>query len=223
MANSLADRASRLRPGPTGTLVALWTVVLEAALLLTYLRVLDVTVRDPLVFLYPFVWLDASLVAVVAASPPRTNPRRRRVALVVAAGYLLVLAYFGGLYGRGHGAVPLHVVWSLPPGYGPALLYDGPLLRLVLEPYKVGGYLALAYLVYVTVLDAAGTALSGVVGLFSCVSCSWPLLGTLAAGLFGSGSAAAAFALSRSYGLSTVVFLSALALLSYRPRVGGGV
>jgi hypothetical protein len=129
-----------------------------------------------------------------------------------------VLGYFGGLYGISNGTVPLYIDWSLPPGYGPAVLYDGTVLRIVLEPYKVVGYLALAYLVYRTVLDTASVALSGVVGLFSCVSCMWPVLGMVATSIFGSGSVVAAFALDQPYGVSTLVFLSAVALLYYQPR-----
>mgnify|MGYP000365615809 CR=1 FL=1 len=99
------------------------------------------------------------------------------------------------------------------------MLYDGAVLRVVLEPYKEVGYLALAYLVYVTVLDAAGAAVSGMVGLFSCVSCTWPILGTVAAGLFGGTSALAAVALGHAYGLSTLVFLSSVGLLWWRPTL----
>jgi len=109
----------------------------------------------------------------------------------------------------------------LPPGYSPRLFYDGGVISLTLAPYKVVGYGALAYLVYVTVLDAAGTALSGVVGLFSCISCTWPVIGTIAAGVFGSSSALATAAMNQAYPLSTLVFLSAVALLWWRPRVGG--
>ncbi len=106
---------------------------------------------------------------------------------------------------------------SLPPGFGPALLYSGSVVSLNLFPYQVVGYAALAYLVYATVLDAAGSAVSGLLGLFSCVSCTWPVIGTVVAGLFGSGSAVYAFALSRSFLLSTLVFVSAVALLRWRP------
>lgn len=99
------------------------------------------------------------------------------------------------------------------------VFYEGSLLRLSLQFYKVVGYVTLAYLVYTTVVDATRTAVSGVIGLFSCVSCSWPILGTVATSLFGSGSAVVTGALRQSYGLSTLVFLSAVALLYYRPRL----
>jgi len=195
-------------------------VALEVLVIVTYVTVFAATITNPLILVYPFVWIDVALLAAYTTTPPPVASRRRLVGLAIAAGYLVVLGYFGGLFGLGQNMVPLHVDWRLPPGYGPALLYDGPTLRLILEPYKVVGYLTLAYLVYTTVLDAAGSAVSGVVGLFSCVSCSWPIIGAIATSFFGSGSAIAAFAFSRSYALGTLVFVSAVALLYYRPTLG---
>ena len=78
------------------------------------------------------------------------------------------------------------------------------------------GYLALAWLVYATVIDAAGSAVTGVLGLLSCVSCSWPILASLLTGIGGGGALAAA-AQSQSYELSTVVFVVTVALLYWRP------
>jgi hypothetical protein len=117
-------------------------------------------------------------------------------------------------------ATGARIAWELPPGWGPAVLYGGGLVRLALIPYKLAGYAALAYLVYATVLDTAGSAVSGVVGLFSCVSCTWPIVGTVVSGIFGGTSAIAAVATSESYGLSTLVFVSAVGLLYYRPSFG---
>jgi hypothetical protein len=216
---TLGDRARRLRPDPSTAFLASLVLGGEALLALVYAARPEVTVTNPLVLLYPFVWIDVALLAVVTTRTPAATPRRRWVGLALAAGYFLLLAYVGGLVGAGSGMLAPHVSWSLPPGYGPAFLYDGSALRVVLEPYKVVGYLALAYLVYVTVLDAAGAALSGVLGLFSCVSCTWPILGTVAAGLFGSTSAVAAVALGQAYGLSTVVFVTSVALLWWRPTL----
>jgi len=191
----------------------------EALLAVTYAARPDVRITNPLILVYPFVWIDVGVLAVLATELPQTTSRRRYLGAAVATGYFVVLAYFGGLLGAGAGMVPLTVNWNLPPGYTPALLYDGSLLRVILEPYKVVGYVALAYLVYVTVLDAAGSAVSGVIGLFSCVSCTWPILGTVAASIFGGSSAIAAAALGQAYGLSTLVFLSAVFLLWWRPTL----
>lgn len=214
---TVPTRIRKRSPARSTLFGAVLVVGFELLLVGTYLAVRDVRITDPLVLVYPFLWIDASLLALLTTTPATGSRRQQFVALGVAVGYFLVLGYFGGLYGIGSGTVPLHVTWSLPPGYGPAVLYDGALLRVALEPYKVLGYFTLAYLVYATVLEATGTAVSGIVGLFSCVSCSWPIAGTILTSVFGGSSAVGAFALSRSYGLSTLVFLSAIALLSYRP------
>ena len=70
---------------------------------------------------------------------------------------------------------------------------------------------------YATVLDAARSAVTGVLGLLSCVSCSWPVLASLATGVAGGGSGLAAAVSTGSYGLSTVVFVATVALLYWRP------
>jgi cytochrome c biogenesis protein CcdA len=82
------------------------------------------------------------------------------------------------------------------------------------------GYAALAVLVYATALDVAGSAIGGVLGLFSCVSCTWPVLASLVGGVAGGSSAVASAALSGSYGLSTVIFVVTVGLLYWRPFGG---
>ena len=68
-----------------------------------------------------------------------------------------------------------------------------------------------------TVVDAAASGLAGFVGLFSCVSCTWPLLATVFTGIFGTASAAASIVTGQPYGASTVVFLASVAMLVWRP------
>lgn len=225
--HALAARIERLRPSPRATVGLAALVVLQLLLLAIFLNspvvgeVID-PVQYAVVLLQPLVWIDVGLLAVLTTDPPGASARRRRLGLAVAAGYFLVLAYFGGIVGSGTGTGLAGVNWLLPPGYSPRLFYDGAVVGLAIEPYKLVGYGALAYLVYVTVLDAAGAAFSGVVGLFSCVSCTWPIVGTVAASLFGGGSALATAAMNQAYPLSTLVFLSAVALLWWRPSFGGG-
>lgn len=103
------------------------------------------------------------------------------------------------------------------PGWSPALLYGGDLVRFSLFPYKLVGYLALSYLVFVTLLDVNGSALSGALGFASCVSCTWPILGTAVTALFGGGSILATVATNQPYGLSTFVFATSVGLLVWRP------
>lgn len=219
---AVASLAGRLRPDP-GLVVAGGTVIaVELFAVGLYLGFTTATVVDPLILVYPLVWINVGLWALWRTDPPAVDGRRRLVVGSLAIGYFLVLAVVGGVVNLSpmvpDQAPQLRIAYAtLPPGFGPALFYTTPVVGLALLPYQVIGYLALAYLVYATVLEAAGSAVSGLLGLFSCVSCTWPVIGTILAGLFGSGSAVYALALSQSIPLSTVVFVSAVALLRWRP------
>lgn len=225
---------------PSRREAVLGAAVLNAELLalLVYLLVNPVAVQTWRYILYGLLWINVGLLAVAKTTPSPSNRRTRRLAFVVAVGYFLLLAVVGGLVSLAAGnplATLLNggaaaevgsttsvAVRMLPPGWGPAFVYDGAIFRLVLMPYKVVGYVALAYLVYATTIDAASASLSGVLGLFSCVSCAWPVLGSLVTSVFGSGSAVAVAATTWPYDLSTLAFLSAVALLYYRPTIGRG-
>jgi hypothetical protein len=179
--------------------------------------------------LYGLLWVAVGglVLAREARRPRSATARARRVAALAGAGYLGALALAGGVVVPGGVPAPLADGWfvrALPPGWGPALVYAGPSLAVVLMPARVVGYLALAALVRGTVLDglAAGVGglrrgLPGLLALFSCVSCSWPVLAGLAALVFGAGSGLAAGAATLSYDLSTLVFLGTVALLYWRP------
>lgn len=215
----LESTVRQLRPTPTTVLGAITVLAVETFLIMDYVARPTVTVTNPLILLYPFVWINISSLAVLTTRPPQAPTRRRYVVLAIAAVYFFILAYFGGLVGIGENLVPLQIDWNLPPGYSPAILYNGPFIQLILEPYKVVGYLTLTYLVYVTVLDAAGAAVSGIFGLFSCVSCTFPVIATVATTLFGSTSIIATVAFDQPYLLGTIVFVSSVALLWWRPTL----
>ncbi|MEF8853071.1 MAG: hypothetical protein V5A44_04815 [Haloarculaceae archaeon] len=173
-------------------------------------------------WVYPFVWINVGLWAIVRTAPAATgaSPRQRTLVGVLAVAYFAVLAYAGGLVGHGTpaGAGAVNVVWgTVPPGWAPVVTYAGSALTLTLVPFKLAGYLALAYLVYATVLDAARSAVTGLLGVLSCVSCSWPVLASLATGVAGGSSGLAAAVTTGSYGLSTLVFVATVALLYWRP------
>jgi hypothetical protein len=184
-----------------------------------YYAVGSATLTQPRYVLYGLLWVNVGVLAVHAADPPAgVGFERRRRALALAAGYFGLLSVFGGLVGTGLGsaATGLRVAW-LTPGWGPALVYGGHAVSFVLMPAYVVGYLALSYLLYVTVLDAAGSAIGGVLGLVSCVSCTWPVLATVGSTLFGGAGFLAASATEVPYDLSTAVFLLTVALLYWRP------
>ncbi|MFB6161016.1 MAG: hypothetical protein ABEJ61_07545 [Haloferacaceae archaeon] len=196
------------------------------ALSLAYVALTEAQVGTGRYTLYGLLWVGAGVAAVAFTDVSPAGVRARRVAGAVAVGYLGALAVAGGLVGPGvppASADGLRVA-TLPPGWGPALVYGGTTLSAVLMPAKVVGYLALAYLVYATVVDALAVSdgavrgtVPGLLGLLSCVSCSWPILASLATGVFGAGTAVAGTALALSYDLSTLVYLVTVGLLYWRP------
>lgn len=218
--STLEARLDGLRP--SRETAVWWAVVLntELLLLLAYFLVVDPTVTRPLFYLIPFVWINAALWGVFRVSPRPTSARQRYAALAVAGGYFLVLGYAGGLYGPSGGpATGIRVAaFSVPPGWGPAVIYGGEVVQFALLPFKLVGYATLSYLVYATVVDAASSVVGGVLGLFSCVSCTLPVIAGVLSGFVG-GTGAVAAASSQSYGLSTVVFVVTVVLLVWRPTI----
>jgi hypothetical protein len=213
-------RGSLARPTPATA--ALWAAILLAQLvaLVAYASLPGVTLVRPRYALYGLVWVNVGLLVLVRVRAGPSSSRVRRRAAAVAAGYLVALAVAGGVVGpAGPVATGLSVA-PLPPGWGPALVYSGERVSVVAMPARVVGYLALARLVYATVVDASGAGVAGLLGLLSCVSCTWPILASLVAGVAGGGSALAAATLGLSYDLSTAVFLVTVALLYWRPGWG---
>jgi hypothetical protein len=217
VASILAGLAERLRPSRRDLL--LLGLLLNTQLLATFAYLLssEVTLAEPRYAAYGLIWLTLGIWVFVKVRPAPAGTGTRRKALAVAVGYFCLLAVAGGLVtGGGMGALGPRIAW-LPPGWGPALIYSGATVNVILMPARVVGYLALAYLVYATVIDAASAAVSGLLGLLSCVSCSWPVLASLAAAIAGSGSALAAATTPLSYDLSTLVFVVTVGLLYWRP------
>lgn len=218
--------ARRIRSDARAARIGGALLAIEAGVVASYLAFADVTVSDPVTVLFPLVWINVGLWAIWRVDPPAADRRRRLSVGLLAATYFVLLSFVGGvvvLTAFSPAPPPssgLRIVYAtFPPGIAPAALYAGSAVSLTLFPYQLVGYFALAYLVYATALEAAGTALSGLLGVFSCLSCAWPVVGTVAAGLFGSGSAVYAVASSQSYALSTLVFVSAVLLLLWRPNV----
>lgn len=227
------------RPSRQDLLVGAAVLNAELLAVLVYLAVNSVVIQSWRFIVYAFLWINVGLFAIAKTDPTPTNGRTKRIALLVAVGYFLLLAVAGGLVGPSHsspiasfladGHVHSHgslssgasyEVRMLPPGWGPAFVYEGGWVMLILMPYKVVGYVSLAYLVYATVIDAATASISGALGLLSCVSCTWPVLGSVVTSLFGGGSAVAVAATMWPYDVSTVAFLAAVGLLMWRPLVG---
>ncbi|WP_101296461.1 DUF7546 family protein [Halegenticoccus soli] len=209
--------SSRLRPARETLLyggLLLNSVLLSA---LAYVLFTAGTLLPIRYSVYGLLWIVVGIWAVVRTEVAPAGRSTRRKAAAVAALYFVALAVAGGLVtGPTPGTAGFRIAW-LPPGWGPALVYAGDAANVVLMPARVIGYAALTYLVYATVVDAAGAAVSGILGLLSCVSCSWPIVASIATGVFGGGTALAASATALSYDLSTAVFLLTVALLYWRP------
>jgi hypothetical protein len=229
----MTDSAVRRRFGslpaglsPVAVGLATAVVLAELALLVGYVGITGAELTDVRYLLYPFVWIDLGMWAVLTTRPTRAPARVQAAVGVAAVGYLLVLALAGGLlelahvgHFHSHGAASgLSVFTALPPGWGPTVVYEHAAFTLTLVPYKLVGYLALTYLVYTALLDTVTAALSGAVGLLSCVSCSWPVFASLVAGFLG-GSTVASAVYSLSVDLSTTAFVAAVLLLVWRPGV----
>jgi len=211
----------RLCPHPDVIVGGAALLSVEFLAVVVYLLVVPTaSVAGWVYYAVPFVWIDAALWALWRVDVPAASARRRLLAGSLAAGYFGVVAYAGGLVGPGLGtaATGLRVsITGVPPGWSPAVLYGGERVTLALLPFEAVGYLALAYLVYASVLDAARSAAAGVVGLFSCVSCTLPVLAGFASGIAGGGGALVSAALSQSYALSSAVFVLTVVLLAWRP------
>ena len=196
------------------------TLVLLAVV---YMLFAGVTTAQPRYVVYGLLWVFVGVVVLWKADPAPTDRRTRRRAAAIAVGYFGALAVAGGLLTLPEAGTAWGVrLVPLPPGWGPAPVVSTPYVVVGLVPARVVGYVALSYLVYATVIDATGSAVSGLLGLLSCVSCMWPVIASLVTGVVGGGSAAAAVALGFSYDLSTAVFLATVALLYWRPSVGEG-
>lgn len=224
----MSTRTLTFRPGSEEW----WLASLLAAQLLAvvgYFGLTDAAVTDPRYVLYPLVWITLGVWAVVRTTPPRASERARWVAGGVAAGYVLALAFLTGLLavylqsaGASHGHEHIHglQVTMTAPGWGPRVAYVTHAFHVYLIPFRVIGYLALGYLVYAALLDATSAALSGVVGVATCLSCTFPLVASALGGLGG----AAVFGGLATYSLdiSTVAFCLAVGLLTWRPGSTAG-
>lgn len=181
-------------------------VAVVAGLALGYTLAVEPTVASAEQVAYPVVWLVASGLALWRVRDRLHSLGRR--ALGAGAAYTLVLLVSAGLVGSP--TSPGLEVYLAAPGWGPAFVYGGPPVRVVLVPFLVVGYLTLGLLGALAVQRTLRATAPGVLGLFACVSCTAPLL----AGLFGSlGSGSVAATLLRAqYPVATAVFLLSVGL-----------
>ena len=211
--------------------MVLWTLLILGQVLLLAIYLLAFQQSLQLFHLYPLLWITVSAWVLGHVRAPAHVGGHRVLAGILATAYFCLLAYVGGLVGPGPELTDsvtvlaadaefiydTRVVTAVPPGYGPAILHVGPYLIVSIIPYLTVGYLALAYLVYLTVREAATAATSGLIGLFGCIGCSAPILASLVAGTSGAAGTIAAGVYTHAYPLSTLAFLLAVVLLVWRP------
>lgn len=190
--------------------LALSVLAVHTAALLVYLNERGTAIA-PRRAMVPLVWVAVSvwLVAHLRERGQPTEPGH--LAPIVGVGYFLVLAALGGMVGFGAETTSF-ALEQAPPGWGPVVLVSAAPLQLVLVPFEVFGYLALAYSVYRAIAATSRGAFAGLLGLFACVSCTLPLVA--AAGSVLTGATLAFQPGSLSYDLSTGVFLLTVAMLA---------
>lgn len=191
---------------------------LQLLAVVSYFLFTDASITEPRYVVYGLVWLNVAGLVLWHVDPPSASFRERRRAVAVAAAYFGLLAIAGGMINPGSPEYELgYRIAMLPPGWGPAFAFASPTVRIIVMPAYLFGYVALSYLVYDTVLATSRSAVAGVLGLFSCVSCTWPIVAGVASTILGGGTILTASALDGSYDLSTLVFLLTVVLLYWRP------
>lgn len=221
VSESIPGRAERL---PAWAWLAA-VVAAELLLLVGYFGATGARPTSVRYVLYPFVWMNIGVWAAVHVTPPVAARPLRWVAGGLAIAYFLVLAYLSGLVGiefaaaggHAHGHVVGFQFTPSAPGWGPRIAYAGETFHLAFVPYRVVGYLSLAYLLYAALLDARASTLPGVLGFAACIGCAFPVVTPLLGGVVGGSAALAGSAAGYSVDLSTAAFLAGVALLYWRP------
>lgn len=195
----------------------------QSALALTYLLATDAGLAAPTMLAVPFVWLTVAAVAVRHAERPESGRIGRWFGRGVGAAYALALAWLIGVVGPAMGASMGLDLVLLPPGWGPVARFSGAGVAFTLVPYRVGGVLALGYLVSLSVRNVVEEGVSagvgGVVALGSCAGCALPLVTGLAGVLSGAGLGlgAAPTVGGGTYLLGTAAYVLAAWILAARP------
>ena len=210
MSHSAAVWSSVRSPIRAAVATAVVATVALLTAIATYLRLTDAVITTGRSLSYPVVWIVTSLTAAVwIGLTVRGRPRRWR-GIAIGGGYTLVIGWLTGLLGATTGGFPLRV-HAAPPGWGPIILYDSGLLRLSIVPFKLIAYLALGYVIYALVAAHRGSIRAAAVGVFSCVSCTGPLLVAII-GAVGGTQATTAVA-TAGYDIATAALVATFGLL----------
>lgn len=191
-------------------------IVLEVLVVALWFNVADWSVLRPASVAHPLVWLNIAAFALLVTDRPTASRRDRLLAGALAVAYLGVLGWVAGALKHGLGTYDLAILW-LPPGWGPAVQVSSPWIRATLFPYQVVGYITLAYLLYVGILDAVQPVAGALLGFASCVGCTIPLAATALPLVLGGSAPFSVEGLGRPAAIGTIVFALAVAILLWRP------
>jgi hypothetical protein len=180
-----------------------------------YTLAVDPVVHSLSQVLYPLVWVTASLTALWLVRDHLTD--FGPVAIAAGVGYTLLLLWTAGLLGTPAGPSGVSVHFALP-GWGPAMVYTGSVLTVIVVPFLLAGYATLGVLAASAIQATLQTTAAGLLGLFACVSCTAPLLAGLA-GSLGAGSVATTISTAQ-YPLATAAFLLSAGSLVVLTRRG---
>ena len=221
MSRHASPSATWSLPAPAKT--AVLALGVQSALALLYLWLTPAGLSTPAMLAVPLVWITVAAVAVRHVHRPAASRRLRWLAAGVGVAYALGLAWLMGALSPAMGAASGVDVVLLPPGWGPALRYQGAELSFTLLPYRLVGVATLGYLLSLSVRDLADSGLSaGLGGLFapgSCAGCALPLVAAVGGALGGAGLGlgAAPAVGGGTYLLGTAAYLLAVGLFVVRP------
>lgn len=191
-------------------------IIVEVLLVALWFTLADWSVLRPASVAHPLVWVNIAAFALLVTDRPAASRRDRLLAGALALAYLGVLGWVAGALKHGMGTYDLAIIW-LPPGWGPAVQVSSPWIRATLFPYQVVGYVTLAYLLYVGILDAVEPVAGALLGFASCVGCTLPLAATALPLLLGGSAPFSVEGLGRPAAIGTLVFALAIAILLWRP------
>lgn len=196
----------------------------QLAVALAYGVYYDIVVTSLTHYLIPLIWITSGVWAILAAEPRVSKWSHRIIGILAGGSYFLLLLYLSGLLspvtpqGQSVSSTTVDITLRVALGWGPAITYTGDYLQLMIIPFQVIGYAALAYLFYIAILDVTNAAFGGILGLAPCPGCAAPLLTSVFAGALGT-SPVLVTLVSYTYEIATLLFLLALALLYWRPTL----
>lgn len=213
----------RVRFGIESADLARWGAVLgiEFVVVWMYLLATQTTLTEPRYVLYSFVWINLGILAISRTRPSTRRFRMRAPATILAGIYLFVLLTLGGLLQLGlfqplNSGMEFRISW-VTPGWGPIVVFRNSLIQTVVVPFKLVGYFSISYLLYARLLDTTKGVISGMLGLVSCVGCTFSLLVPLL------GASTFSTVAWLSWDLSTLVFVLTIGLLYWSDELGASL